>query len=172
MDKETSEDFNQRESPQKVDMTILYDASVYLICSHRNLQKKKKKARYEREKLYMENIRGAGCAVGEYVGEGQGESGVQEPTSVDLDVVGAEPEVDDQVEDDDEDGSDNAQPLLIFYDCESTGLSIYNDYLTDVAAKVVNCPVPLNSPTFSSLVKTSRHIPAAGEAITCKMCTL
>lgn len=54
--------------------------------------------------------------------------------------------------------SDNAHPLLIFYDCETTGLSIYDDHLTDIAAKVVKSPVPLSSPTFSSLVRTSRRL--------------
>lgn len=38
--------------------------------SSTNLQKKAKKARYEQEK---ETIRGAGCVVGEYVGDGHGD---------------------------------------------------------------------------------------------------
>lgn len=147
--------------------------SDLILCSYRNLQKKVKKARYEKEKEYMENMRVAGCTVGEYLGDGQGESesAAQEPTSVNLDVVDAEPEVDDQPVDEDEDSSDDAHPLLIFYDCETTGFSIYDDHLTDIAAKVVACPVPLSTPTFSSLVMTSRHIKAPGTALTYNTCT-
>ena len=49
-------------------------------------------------KTYMETLRGMGCAVGEYVGDGQGESeSVTQPTtSADLDSVDADPGVDDQ----------------------------------------------------------------------------
>lgn len=110
----------------------------------------------------METLRGLGSAVGEYVGDGQGEteSDARAATSVDLDIV-AEPGIDDQ-SDEEEDSTDNAHPLLFFYDCETTGLSIYNDHITDIAARVVASPVPLSSPTFSSLVKTSRRIPPAG----------
>ncbi len=58
--------------------------------------------------------------------------------------------------------SDKAHPLLIFYDCETTGLDIYSEHITDIGAKVVNSPVPLETPTFSSLVATSREIPPRG----------
>ena len=114
----------------------------------------------------MVNMRGAGCAVGEYVGGGQGdcEQEQEELTPFSLDVVDAELGVDDQAVEFGEGSSDDAHPLLIFYDCETTGLSIYNDHITDIAAKVVACPVALSIPPFSSLVKTSRHIPAAGIA--------
>ena len=53
-------------------------------------------------------------------------------------------------------------PLLFLYDCETTGLSIYNDHITDIASKVIACPVPLLTPSFSSLVKTSKYISAPG----------
>ena len=109
----------------------------------------------------MATMRELGCAVGEYIGDGNGEpeSTTQEPPAVDdedVEDTGVEQSLDE------EDSSDDAHPLLIFYDCETTGFSIYNDHLTDIAAKVINSPVPLSSPTFSSLVKTSRRIPAAG----------
>ena len=130
----------------------------------RNTQKKMKSERYEREKALMETLRGLGSAVGEYVGSGQGEveSDVQETASVNLDFVDAELEVDDQLMGNEEDSDDDRHPLLILYDCETTGLSIYNDHITDIAGKVIASPVPLSKPTFSSLVKTSRRIPAAG----------
>ena len=112
----------------------------------------------------METMRGMGCAVGEYVGDGQGESDsvTQPTTSADLDSVDADPGVDDQSQDEDQDSSDDAHPLLILYDCETTGFSIYDDHITDIAAEVIASPAPLHTPTFSSLVKTSRRIPAAG----------
>ena len=31
------------------------------------------KTHYEQEKVFMETLRGVGCTVGEYVGDGQGE---------------------------------------------------------------------------------------------------
>ena len=79
----------------------------------------------------------------------------------------AESDADEGLNDEEEDGSDNAHPLLFFYDCEATGLSIYDDNITDIAAKVVG--VPLNSvskPSFSSLVHTPHNIPKRGITIT------
>lgn len=115
----------------------------------------------------METLRGLGSAVGEYAGDGQGESesDAHAATSVDLESIDAEPGIDDQAieeEEEEEDNSDDSHPLLFFYDCETTGFSIYNDHVTDIAARVVASPVPLSSPNFSSLVKTARRIPPAG----------
>ena len=123
-----------------------------------------KKARYEQEKVLMETLRGLGNAVGEYIGDGQGESGsdAQAAQAAALVDENAEPGVDDQLIDEEEDLSDNPHPLLFFYDCETTGFSIYDDHITEIAAKVVACPIPLQAPTFSSLVRTSRRIPAPG----------
>ena len=47
-------------------------------------------------------------------------------------------------------GAGDSQPLLAFFDCETTGFSIYNDHITDLGVKVVASPVPLSEPTFSS----------------------
>ena len=41
------------------------------------LQRKKKKARYEREKEYMDALVGFGQATGEYIGNGKGEQNDQ-----------------------------------------------------------------------------------------------
>lgn len=125
----------------------------------------------------MEKIRDAGCAVGEYAGNGQGEvenvteNVTQEsPSCTDLDFgavdadLGVEESFEDEIWNENEDDGDDTQPLLIFYDCETTGFSIYSDHITDIAAKVVASPVPVTVPTFSSLVKTSRSIPSAGMA--------
>ncbi len=115
----------------------------------------------------MERLRRAGYNVGEYTGDGLGESMSVELQSAEEGTVDASPEVEHQEleEDDDDDGVDigsDDHPLLIFYDCEATGLSIYSDHITDIAAKVVACPIPLQQPTFSSLVRTTRRIPAPG----------
>ena len=57
-----------------------------------------------------------------------------------------------------EDSSGDAYPLLFFYDCETTGFSVYNEHITEIAAKVVGVPLSsFSQPTFSSLVKTSRN---------------
>ena len=80
----------------------------------------------------------------------------------------ADPEVEHQYleKDEDEDGSacmtDDSRPLLVLFDCETTGLSIYSDHITDIGAKVLNPPVPVHVPTFSTLVRTGRTISSTG----------
>lgn len=140
---------------------------VNKIC-YRNEQKKAKRARHEREKDYLEALRKLGTMVGEYVGNGQGEESAGVEQAVDLDAVNDSGVVDADWEVDDleqiEDSSDDAHPLLFSYDCETTGLSIYNDHIIEIAAEVINCPVMShNNASFSSLVKTSRRIPTPGK---------
>ena len=55
---------------------------------------------------------------------------------------------------------DDMHPLLIFYDCEATGGSIYDDNIIELAAKVVGVPNTVNIAhrDFSSLSNTSRRI--------------
>ena len=98
-------------------------------------------------------------AVGEYHGSGQGE-----PDSVGHIVLSDDLElVKDLSEEQNEDSNNNAHPLMFLYDCETTGLSIYSDNIIEIAAEVFDCPVPhISSTTYSSLVKTSRRIPAQG----------
>lgn len=54
--------------------------------------------------------------------------------------------------------------LLFIYDCETTGLSIYNDHITQIAAKVIGVPstVTLSQASFTSLVHTPRYISKKG----------
>jgi len=48
--------------------------------------------------------------------------------------------------------------LMIFYDCEATGLSVYSDPITDIGAKVIASPIPLRHPTFfESGLNTQNH---------------
>jgi len=111
----------------------------------------------------MATLARAGCSVGEYVGDGQGEaeSSVAEAHTEEVDVAedagGDEQCTAENLED--------RQPLLILYDCETTGLSIYNDHIIDIAAKVIASPVPVSQPTFTSLVRTPRNIPGPGKKI-------
>ena len=99
---------------------------------------------------------GVGNIVGEYVGEVESESmkevvvDMSTDSGVDLSMELTE------------DSSDDAKPLLFFYDCETTGLSIYNDHIIEIAAQLVDCPVPYSNTTFSTLIKTSRRLPTAG----------
>ena len=87
----------------------------------------------------VDALQSAGSAVGEYVGDRQGESDhVAQAVVVDADLV-----VDDQLEDEDEDSIDDADPLLFLYDC--------NDHIIEIAAVLINCPVPYNNTSFSSL---------------------
>ena len=114
----------------------------------------------------MESLQGLGNVVGEYVGDGQGEAANEAQTSyLDefLDVgVTVDHEVDGEVASEEEDDISDLQPLVFAYDCETTGLSIYNDHVIEIAAEVVQCPVPYSKTTYCTLVKTSRRIPAAG----------
>ena len=98
----------------------------------------------------MNSLAGLGEAVGEYSGHGQGEQ--EDPTQVIEDGVS-----------DDEDSMDidsetiDANPVHIFFDIETTGLSIYNDHITEIGAKVVGeHSSQLSSPSFASLVHTPR----------------
>lgn len=127
-----------------------------------------KRERHVREKVFMEVLQDLGNTVGEYAGDGQGEAEAESVSrAVDLDVdadvdVSADSGVDDLSMEQNEDSSDDAKPLLFLYDCETTGFSIYSDHIIEIAAMVVNCPVTCANDTFSSLVKTSRRIPAPG----------
>ena len=144
--------------------TALHDVKLYL----RNLQKRAKKERHEREKVLMETLCSSGCVVGEYVGDGRGDTeDGQEDTATDVSAdVDAQPVVDDQWDGgvDDRSVSDVSQPLYFIYDCETTGLSIYQDHITEIAAEVVSAVLP-SQPTYSSLVRTTRRIPPSGDQL-------
>ena len=82
--------------------------------------------------------------------------------TVDTGPVDVDPVDDHQHSEEDEDkyvdasGTNDSHPLLIMFNCETTGFSIYSDHITDIAAtKVVTSPVPVHQPTFTSLVHTS-----------------
>ena len=51
-------------------------------------------------------------------------------------------------------------PLLFFFDCESTGGSMYNDHIIEVSVKVVAVPdsVSITPHQYGSLIHTSRTI--------------
>ena len=111
----------------------------------------------------MKTLQGVGCSVGEYVGDGQGEAGISEQ-AVESGPLDADAVVDEEVDADDNcEGDDERHPMLVLFDCETTGFSIYSDHITDIGAKVVATPVPVSKPTFSSLVRTPRNIPAPGK---------
>ena len=105
----------------------------------------------------MEQFRCAGATVGECVGNGQGET--ERTDTEDRCDEDAEPLVDNDHSGETSGGSsDNDHPLLLFYDCETTGFSVYTEHITEIAAKVVSVPLSsFSQPTFLSLVKTSRN---------------
>ena len=113
----------------------------------------------------MAHLRDIGHAVGEYMGDGQGDREVEVDMEVPPDRDG-ESDADDGLNDEDEDSTGNAHPLLFLYDCEATGFSIYDDNITEIAAKVVGVPQSsVSKPSFSSLVHTPRNIPKKGITI-------
>ena len=108
----------------------------------------------------METLRAVGCTIGEYVGDRRGEADATAPSTHEDCPVDADHVVEHQCAEEDEDDDadrcevDDPGPLLILYDCETTGLSIYLEHITHIAAKVVDPPVELGAPIFSSLVRT------------------
>ncbi len=82
----------------------------------------------------MERLVRAGCTVGEYVGDGQGET---ESVVAQSDKVGDSGNEQSTIDD-----NEDQQPLLILYDCETTGFSIYTDHIIDIASKVIASPFP------------------------------
>ena len=161
-----------REAPQAV-CNITFHDDIDKFFRHRNEQKKHKRERHEREKNYLSELQRLGNVVGEYVGDGQGEDSGSIVQEVDFDAVDddfgfvdADLEVDDLSMEQSEGSSDEAKPLLFLYDCETTGFSVYNEQIIEIAAEIVDCPVPYASSNFSSLVKTSRRIPVAGIKLT------
>ena len=104
-------------------------------------------------------LQAVSCTIGEYVGDERGESDATAPSTAEDDPVDADEH---QCAEEDEDDVDNkcevdgTRPLLILYDCATTGLSIYYEHITEIAAKVIDPPVELGAPTFTSLVWTGR----------------
>ena len=122
---------------------------------YRSLTKRKAVQRHEDEKNYMITLKAAGYNTGEYVGTGLGddndEEQVEEEDGSDIEddhdeerdqsigsVACGEgelmPSEDSFLPSDEELPYDDMQPLLIFYDCEATGGSIYDDNIIEVAA--------------------------------------
>ena len=59
----------------------------------------------------------------------------------------------------------DAHPLLVFFDIETTGLSIYNECITEIAAKVVGDPVStVTKAVYTSLVHATKSIPPEGRS--------
>ena len=57
----------------------------------------------------------------------------------------------------------DGNPVLFFYDCETTGGSYHRDHITEVAAiMIVPDGVDITNTQFSSLCHTSRHIARKG----------
>lgn len=137
----------------------------------------------------MEQLRCAGAIVSEYVGDGQGENADIEESCVDqVDVdedEAQEPqeEQEDEVQEQQDEAqelqsqetedsavSDDGIPLLFIYDCETTGLSIYTEHITEIAGKVTGIPLSsISQPTYTSLIKTSRTISKNGTHNTLEM---
>ena len=57
----------------------------------------------------------------------------------------------------------DAHPLLVFFDIETTGLSIYEDRITEIAAKVVGEPAStVKQTSYTSLVHATKRIAPKG----------
>ena len=151
---------------------------------YRSLAKRKAVQRHEDEKSYMTTLKAAGYSTAEYVGtdlgddndeeqlngeqleedesdaEGEHEQGDQ---NVGSEVCGEgepRPSEDSFLSPDEELPYDDMRPSLIFYDCEATGGSIYDDNIIEIAAKVIGVPNTVNIACceFNSLSNTSHRI--------------
>ena len=146
-------------------LLVCITKSVFCVCILVATCKRRPRQEDTREKEHMNQMCSLGYTVGEYVGNGKGDT---ESTEPEADSPDTEPVVDDQPESDEdnfeEGSSENAHPRFFFYDCETTGFSIYKEHITEIAAKVVGVPLSsLSQPTFSSLVKTSKNISKKGK---------
>ena len=98
----------------------------------------------------MDALVGSGQATREYRGNGKGEQNDQTLSLPDSEENGMEIEPAEEHLYDFDDDLDHDQnliesdsettPLLIFFDIETTGLSIYDDHITEMAAKVLGMP--------------------------------
>ena len=123
--------------------------------------KQRASRRYEEEKEYMVTLEAVGISTATY----SADTAMGDATLDDRDN-------DEDVHLDEEFGSLSTtptvsldgKPLYIFYDCETTGGSHYNDHIIEVAATVmVPDSISITTPEFSSLCRTSRHIAAIGK---------
>ena len=117
--------------------------------------------RYEEEKEYMVTLEAVGISTATY----SADTAMGDATVDDRDN-------DEDVHLDEELGSLSTtptvsldgNPLYIFYDCETTGGSHYNDHIIEAAATVmVPDSISITTPEFSSLYHTSHHIAAIGK---------
>ena len=61
---------------------------------------------------------------------------------------------------------EDSKPVYIYFDVETTGLSIYQDHIVEVAAVVQSeLSSHVKSPDFQTLVQTSRKINSKGNSI-------
>ena len=119
----------------------------------------------------MITLRAVGCTTAEYVGS----SSTAEATSSTVIEEGDEEEDEEDQPSEDEnneseevsadvDGpSEDELPLLFFFDCETTGGSMYNDHIIEVGAKVVAVPgsAGITEHRYGSLIHSSRSIAKA-----------
>ena len=87
----------------------------------------------------MARMQGLDIAVGVYVGDGQADGDSTEDDDEPVDPVDELEYVCNAHEEEIDDNVDGPCPLLIFYNCKTTGLSIY-EHVTELAAKVIGIP--------------------------------
>ena len=118
----------------------------------------------------MITLRAVGCTTAEYVGssgtaEATSSTAIEERDEVDDEEDGDENNIDEyeEVSADVDGPSSDELPLLVFFDCESTSGSMYNDHITEVGAKVVAVPnsVSITQHQYGSLIHSSRSIAKA-----------
>ena len=118
--------------------------------------------RYEKEKDHMVTLEAVGISTATY----SADTAMEDATA---DAVDNEEDVN---FDEEPDNSLSTTPtvsldgkqLLIFYDCETTGGSHYNEHVIEIASTVmVPDNIHISTPEFSSLCRTSRHIAAIGK---------
>ena len=97
--------------------------------------------------MFMKQLRGLGHAVGEYVGGGRSKLELEDDGMVagdenrtDGEMVHDDWSADGKADREEDNITENPHPLLFFFDTETTGLSIHDDYTVEMASKVVGVP--------------------------------
>ena len=124
----------------------------------RSQLKEKAHKRHEEEKNHMATLQAVGISVSHYTGHSakDDDNSISDEQNIDqADMDTSSP----SFEDISDAIPDDSEPLLFFYDCETTGGSFHNDHIMEVAS-VVAVPdnVDISKQDFNSLCHTSRHI--------------
>jgi len=122
--------------------------------------------RHELEKDRMDTLQASGVSTSTYHGDSLLDGEQSSEDNDDYDENGEDWNV--ALDEDDAEGdapatNSRSRSLIFIFDCETTGLSIYQEHMVELAAEVlVPSGVTISRTEFSSLCYTARRIPKQG----------